>query len=273
MPRRIAVPLITIGLLISGGALVHGQTNAAMGRVYRLDHPSTYQRGCFPPCLCPMMESGTVRGAFRLVPAATGDVFQFYTVQDVHWVVDLPTSPLVHRVRGSGTYKIHHGTSMRVHQMTLDLAIDQNVTQQFDSGLVQVTTPFPKIDITVSINGIHCQDTVFTLHARPLLWLDVSPSVLSWGAIADATGYDIVRGDLGVLHESGGNLAAATVECLVDGETELSLAYAATPAPGHGFYFLARSEAGQIQETWDEGDVGQILSRDPALENSAGSCP
>src|SRR5262245_20388797 len=114
-----------------------GQSNTAAAGVYRLDPTSTYQHGCFPPCMCPMMETGSVKGVCRLVPIATGNVYQFYEIRDVRWVVEFPTAPTrTLRVLGSGTYQISLGpnTNTRTHQMTLDLAIDQNVTQHFDSG-------------------------------------------------------------------------------------------------------------------------------------------
>jgi len=273
MLRRIAASLIAIASFLSAGTLARAQANAPQSRVYRLAPSSTYQQGCFEPCMCPLMVAAPVRGTFRLVPTAIGDVFQFFTVQDVRWIVELPSSPIVHHVVGSGSYKISLGTNTRTHQLTLDLAIDQNLTQHFDSGLVPMNGPFPRIDITISINGVWCLDTVFTLHARPLVWVNVGSSSVAWQGSPDSTGFDVARGDLGALRASGGNFAASTVECLANGASAFSMPYAAVPTPGHGFYFIARDTLGPTAQTWDEGDVAQIRSRDPSLQQASGSCP
>jgi hypothetical protein len=183
--------------------------------------------------MCPVMEMGAVRGTFRLTPYA-GNAFQFYSVSDVRWAVDFSSVPGVHRIVGSGIYKVSLDAGTRTHQMILDLAIDQNVTQHFDSGLVPMTSPLPKIDITVSLNGGVCQDTVITLRARPLSWMNTGSSSISWDPIPDSTGYDVVRGDLAALRSSGGNMAASSAQCLADNAALLSLSDSSVPAPGNG---------------------------------------
>jgi hypothetical protein len=266
-----------VGLALAAGASTpRAQTNTAAAGVYRLAPTSTYEHGCFAPCLCPLMETASVRGVFRLVPVTTGNVYQFYEIRDVRWVVEWPTSstpPL--RVVGSGTYKISLGpnNTARTHQMTLDLAIGQNVTQHFDSGLVEATTPFPRIDIDVSINGEYCLDTVFRLHARPLLWVSVDRASVSLASPPDATSFDLVRGDLDALQASGGDFESATIECVADDATASAFTTSLNPPAGRAFYFIARSRDGSTEETWDDGDAEQVRSRDPGLASAASSCP
>ena len=57
---------ILAGVLVLGISLLPAQTASAVTTIYRLDKTSTFQRGCFPPCLCPVMESGSERGTFVL---------------------------------------------------------------------------------------------------------------------------------------------------------------------------------------------------------------
>ena len=59
--------------------------------------------------------------------------------------------------------------------------------------------------------------------------LDVDSSSLSWTAVTDAIGYDIVRGDLQTLVNGGGDFTAATQECLADDHPTTTLAYSWKP--------------------------------------------
>ena len=82
-----------------------------------------------------------------------------------------------------------------------------------------------------------------------------------------------MQGDLEMLHQSGGDLAVSSTGCLGSALTGLSLPIPEIPLPGQGLYFIVREEEESVQGTWDEGDIGQIRSRDPALQNASGSCP
>jgi hypothetical protein len=134
-------------------------------RIYRLAKTSTFQRGCFAPCLCPVMERGTEEGTLVLTPAGSSGLFDNYVVSEVNWTVHLSSGEL--RVTGSGTYKVG-GEFAAQQQLSLDLQVGDNPVQHFDSGLVVGGGDFPRIQITISVNGQQCFDTVFTLDASPV---------------------------------------------------------------------------------------------------------
>ena len=247
-----------------------GQSTTPRPRIYRLHRGSTYQHGCFPPCMCPMMLEVPLRGVFRLVPTGSAGGFLTFAVTDVTWVADLPSGPV--KITGTGTYRLSAlATTVHQQQLALDLVVGNDLIQRFDSGLVPATTDFPKIDVEISIHGQYCVDTVMRLHASPLLALSLTRSGATWDPIPDATGYDVVRGDLGPLH--AGDLLAATRECLMSGGGGSSVSDSSVPLPGQGFWFAARSDFGASVDTYDETDVGQVGSRDPALQSAPNSCP
>ena len=50
---------------------------------------SLFQRGCFAPCVCAIIETEAVGGTFRLVPAGNDGLYAHYAVTDVNWKVPL----------------------------------------------------------------------------------------------------------------------------------------------------------------------------------------
>jgi hypothetical protein len=54
---------------------------------YRLLSESTFQRGCFGPCLCALWEEQPIRGTFALVPLQQSPLFTEVAVVNVDWVV------------------------------------------------------------------------------------------------------------------------------------------------------------------------------------------
>src|SRR5580765_2556512 len=73
--------------------------------LYRLERTSTFQRGCFPPCMCPALETVPIIGTFRLNLITVGDVFDFYEVTGVRFKYQ-PSNGQVVEVTGSGTYAV-----------------------------------------------------------------------------------------------------------------------------------------------------------------------
>ena len=68
--------LATIGvvvsvLFLSAPGSSADSLDAGNGRIYRLNPESTYQFGCFPPCLCPILVQQGVAGTFKLKFAGT----------------------------------------------------------------------------------------------------------------------------------------------------------------------------------------------------------
>ncbi|MEK7799209.1 MAG: hypothetical protein AAB297_05230 [Acidobacteriota bacterium] len=94
-PRTIlaSISLALLGLLIAAGQ-AHAQTALTSPTLYRLDRGSSYQSGCFDPCLCPMLEQAAVRGTLRLVPAGSDWLYDYYKVTDVNWTVAFSSSEL-----------------------------------------------------------------------------------------------------------------------------------------------------------------------------------
>jgi|GEM_PF-2724137 len=145
---------------------------AASNVPYELVEGSTYQTGCFPPCLCPLLDERPLRGTFDLAAMLSADTaYRAFKVANIRWAVLQPDGTTL-SITGCGKYLI--GTlpdaSARVaHRLTLELRIGDQPVQHFDSGLVPGGHEFPRIDIKVSMNNMVCHDTVIHVVARPAL--------------------------------------------------------------------------------------------------------
>ena len=140
------------------------EVHASDSTIYKLNEGSTYQQGCFPPCLCPVTVQQPVRGTFKLTLTSSDGLFDFYNVSDASWVTTVDGSDL--RITGSGTYQVGGEFALQ-QRLTLDLSINGGAPIHFDSGLVAGGGEFPNINITISINDIHCYDTVIVINASP----------------------------------------------------------------------------------------------------------
>ena len=72
---------------------------------------------------------------------------------------------------------------------------------------------------------------------------EASPTLVRWNTLGPGVTYDLVRGDLGALRSLGGMVDLGVVACIENDSTDLSnrqATDAAAPAPGHGFFYLAR---------------------------------
>ena len=157
-------------LTIAGMALALGITRAdaeitASAEVYRLQQGSTFQQGCFPPCLCPIEQEASVRGTFAVRSTGFDGLFNTYAITDVNWTVSVGN--LEFRITGSGTYQVG-GEFALLHRLKLDLQVGDGPLQHFDGGLVPGGSGFPNIEITVSINRQRCFDRVIVLKAAPV---------------------------------------------------------------------------------------------------------
>jgi hypothetical protein len=151
----------------------------AVSDIYRLNSASTYQFGCWPPCLCPISPLFDTRGTFRLTPTDFDGLFQHYDVTDVNWTVASGDPEL--RVTGTGTYKVG-GEFAVMQQLELDLYVGREPLQHFDSGLVVGGGGFPDIQITISMNGMYCFDMVFVIDASPVPASEIAPYHLTMQA-------------------------------------------------------------------------------------------
>ncbi|RME37944.1 MAG: hypothetical protein D6788_08420, partial [Planctomycetota bacterium] len=138
---------------------------------YELAAGSTYQHGCFDPCDCPLGPELPMSGTFALVPLVQTPALTEYAVVNVRWhadrtTVDPAAAPLP--INGYGLYRIRQATLPVQDRLLLDLVVDNEPRDRFDSGLVEAPVPFPGIDKVVSINGIWCLDTVLHVIGNPV---------------------------------------------------------------------------------------------------------
>ncbi len=186
-PLHVIKAALVLGLsyaMVASSDVASAQS-AAGPVLYRLNPDSSFQRGCFPPCMCPVMITEPVKGTFLLTPSGYDGLFNTYAVTDVNWKFTNydGTATLV---TGSGTYKV--GGEVAVQQeLSLYLQMDGGQVEHFDSGLVAESAQFPNIQVSISTNGQYCFDTVFDVHASPTpapqLCIGLSSSntvVLSW---------------------------------------------------------------------------------------------
>lgn len=159
--KTLAAVLIALSLFQSTPA--SSQTEAP--RLYVLKAGSTFDTGCFGPCLCPVLQQ-PMQGTFRLQKTSVDPLFTRYDLLDVRWA--LPNDPRNVTIVGSGTYRVGGEVAVQ-HQMVLDLSVAGGAKQHFDSGLISGGGTFPDIDIKLSIHGQQaCVDTVLHVIATPV---------------------------------------------------------------------------------------------------------
>ena len=121
--------------------------------------------------------------------------------------------------------------------------------------------------LTVDTESWHPRDT-----CGPLL--AVSGTELNWTAVAPATSYDVIRGDLQGLHFLAGDYSAAQVDCLENDLEALTLAWGDAPAsPGDGFWMLVRGVAPFGNLPWNSFGPALVGSRDDPPTAIGNVCP
>lgn len=164
---RAIAPIAVAVLLISGAA----HADHADPVPYALTDGSTFEFGCYAPCLCPIFVTDGLRGTFVLAHAGSDPLFETYRVLDVDWTVQHGGEAV--RVTGSGEYRIGGEFALQ-HRLILDLEVDGNGPQRFDSGLTVGGYEFPHIRIATAVHGFFCFDSAFVVSAAPQP-LDVGP--------------------------------------------------------------------------------------------------
>ncbi len=134
---------------------------------YLLTSDSTFQRGCFDPCDCPLEAERPLMGTFGLVPLIASLPVTEYAVVDVHWNVPFNTVGESIPITGFGVYQLLGDFTLQ-HRLALDLIVGNEAQAHFDSGVVLGGGAFPRIDAVVSEHGIVCLDTVLHVVADPL---------------------------------------------------------------------------------------------------------
>jgi hypothetical protein len=234
--------------------------------LYRLERTSTIARGCFPPCMCPSMETSSVAGTFRLELITVGNVFDFYEVTGIRFKFKRPTGEIV-EVEGSGTYAV--STIADLQRMDVTLTVGSDPPTAYHSDDVPGGAAFPRIAVPVSINGGFCIDTVITVNAKPARRLYVEPGNLRWDAEASNTTSDVVFGDLRTLRQSAGAFDVATWACAAHAAASGAAGFPGTPSPNEGFWFLERATG----DLYEDADAAQVGEPDPEIAAAPGACP
>jgi hypothetical protein len=155
--------LLAAALLCLAAAPSSAQTTGPVQ--YQLDDPAGYTEGCYPPCLCPIWFTGDVNGTFVLQYTMSDPAgFDHYDVLNVHWLRGLGTT--VDTITGQGEY-LRGGQVALQERLTLDLSLNGNPPEHFDSGLIPAQSPFPSLDLPISLNGMYCYDKVYQVSASP----------------------------------------------------------------------------------------------------------
>ena len=128
-------------------------------------------------------------------------------------------------------------------------------------------------------NGIDddCDGTIdnVALPGASTLLIDKVPAGahLVWSSLAVAMSYDVVRGDLQGLRDSGGDFAASTKACLIDNATATTLEDPDALEPGRGVWYLTRASNCTGSGSYDGTDALQAVHRDPGIAASGSGCP
>src|SRR5256886_8921971 len=154
-----------LALLIVATAAAPAGAQTSSPPLYRLEAGSSFSRGCYGPCECPIFTTQDIRGTYTLALDHVDPLFTWYRVEKVNWVVALGGTDT--RVTGSGTYRVGGEVALQ-QQMKLTLTIGDEGAQTFDSGLVSGGGSFPEIDIAMSKNGMSCFDTVIDIRSKPV---------------------------------------------------------------------------------------------------------
>jgi len=137
---------------------------------YRLLANSTFERGCFGACECPLGPLEPILGTFAVVPLEATLPSRQFAVINVNWLVPEVSGTIP--VNGLGFYEIS-GKSALEQELSLVLNIGNEAPAFFDSGLVADGSNFPLLDVGISVSGAICFNTWIDLHAGPA---SVSPA-------------------------------------------------------------------------------------------------
>ena len=129
------------------------------------------------------------------------------------------------------------------------------------------------LELSSSLNLTNPAVPNSTAEVRGLVF-GADKETLLWNALPWAEDYDLVRGDLLVLREMGGDFSLAVNSCLEGVVVDDSARDALTPGLGQGFFYLVRgsTDAG-VTGSYDSGGDAQLAPRDPGIAASPGACP
>ncbi|HEY6874312.1 MAG TPA: hypothetical protein VI298_16425 [Geobacteraceae bacterium] len=130
---------------------------------YELSPAAAYYEGCVGACKCPVKMAG-MKGSFRLSRLAPEGSAIRWRLDDLSWAVVAPGGGVLHRISGTGTYRIDNTSGM--HRLVLDIRMDDREEVRLDSGDVPGGARFPAISIPVD-QGAACRDVWMDIDARP----------------------------------------------------------------------------------------------------------
>jgi hypothetical protein len=130
---------------------------------------TTYQEGCFPPCLCPILNPVGVAGTFDLVLLEKDNFTTRYGITNVDWKIKGQLfGSRGAEVTGTGDYSVFNSlAALPSHEILLCLDFNGVELAPFSGG----PEFFPNtkaIEIVASQSGMVCFDRVFDLHAKPV---------------------------------------------------------------------------------------------------------
>ncbi len=103
--------------------------------------------------------------------------------------------------------------------------------------------------------------------------LTVTKTQLLWPPVANASGYDVARGDLGSLRATGGDFTTSTTSCVASNTAATQVPFPDTPGTGAGIWILLRARNCGGPGTYDANLSAQARSRDPGLNAATPGCP
>ena len=106
--------------------------------------------------------------------------------------------------------------------------------------------------------------------------LVVDRAQLYWPVLGNEVGYDVIRGDLGLLRGGDGEFSSSVEACLENDLTATRLGFPDSPPLGEAWWFLVRAVDSSGALSYDSLDYpsnGQAATRDSGIEASPSSCP
>ena len=144
------------------------------------------------------------------------------------------------------------------------------------AGAAQCTPGAPSVEVCDGADN-NCDGVIDNVPPPAgALVLTVTTTTLSWSPDPGSIRYDLVRGDLAALRNTGGNFTISTNACLANNLHQMSFAYTVAPANGSAFWFLVRgitSGCGGGNGTYDTGAPSQVHPRDAGINASPAACP
>lgn len=150
-----------LSLGLTGAGL---RTNASL---YQVLPSSTFQQGCFAPCMCPVSIEMPATGSFKIIEINPERFRENrYSLDDINWTVQDSNGHVLHAITGFGVYRIG-GDFALMNQLELEISIDNGPFMHLDSGMLIPRAQFPAISISLD-TGTQCFNTLLDITAAPV---------------------------------------------------------------------------------------------------------